>query len=161
MAQNSPLPVDHAAARMQPGALLARGVCRFLVDGGFAPATEVSPARGLRCDVLALGPKGEIWAVECKSGLPDFRADRKWEGYLEWCDRLFFAVDADFPVEVLPEDQGLILADGFGAEIIRMPEARPLAAARRKALTARFARAAALRLRAALDPGTGAFSLGD
>ena len=147
--------------RSQARALLTRGVCRCLIDRGFAPVTEFAPTRGLRCDVLALGPKGEIWAVEVKSGLPDFRADGKWEGYLDWCDRLFFAVDSEFPAEVLPADQGLMLADGFGAEILRLPEARPLAAARRKALTARFARAAALRLRAALDPGTGAFSLGD
>ena len=142
-----------AAAPPQPGVLLARGVCRLLIDLGFAPIAEFVPARGLRADVFAAGPKGEIWIVECKSGLPDFRADRKWQGYLDWCERLFFAVDEDFPDAVLPPEQGLIRADAFGAEILRMPEERRMAPARRKALTLKAARTASLRLRAALDPG--------
>jgi hypothetical protein len=151
-------PFADPAPDAKPGVALARGVCRFLIDEGFAPAVEFAPTRGLRCDVLALGPKGEIWAVECKSGLADFRADAKWQGYLNWCDRFFFAVNGDFPDHVLPGDQGLIRADAWGAGIVRMPEARPLAAARRKALTLRFARGAAMRLRAAADPGARAFS---
>jgi hypothetical protein len=144
-----------------PGALLTRGVCRFLIDEGFAPAAEFAPARGLRCDVLALGPKGEIWVVECKSSLADFRSDAKWQGYLGWCDRFFFAVDEDFPDPILPEDHGLIRADAWGAGILRMPEARLLAPARRKALTLRFARGAAMRLRGAVDPGVRAYAPGD
>lgn len=136
-----------------PGQLIARGVCRHLAGYGFACIEEMVPRRGLRVDVMALGPKGEIWVVECKSGPADFRADRKWLGYLEWCDRFFWAVDADFPVELLPPETGLILADGFGAEILRMgPEAR-LAGARRGALTRGFARHAARRLQALRDPG--------
>jgi hypothetical protein len=144
-----------------PGAVLTRGVCRFLIDEGFAPAAEFAPTRGLRCDVLALGPKGEVWVVECKSSLADFRSDAKWQGYLDWCDRFFFAVDANFPDHVLPGDHGLIRADGWGAGVLRMPGPRPLAPARRKALTLRFARGAALRLRGAVDPGARAFSPGD
>lgn len=141
-----------------PGVLLARGVCRHLIDLGFAPVTEFAPVRGLRADVFALGPKGEVWIVECKSGPADFRSDRKWQGYLDWCDRFFFAVDEAFPEGLLPEDQGLMRADPWGAEILREgPEAR-LAAARRKALTLRAARLSAMRLRGALDPGPAAFS---
>ncbi|MEO0679803.1 MAG: MmcB family DNA repair protein [Pseudomonadota bacterium] len=138
--------------------VLARGVCRGLIDLGFAPITEFVPARGLRADVFALGPKGEIWIVECKSGLPDFRADRKWHGYLDWCDRFFFAVDAEFPRDALPEEEGLMLADAWGAEVLREAQARPLAAARRKALTLKAARTASQRLRLALDPGAPALS---
>ncbi len=147
---------DDPAPDTAPGFALARGVCRFLIDQGFAPAAEFAPTRGLRCDVLALGPKGEIWAVECKSGLADFRADAKWQGYLDWCDRFFFAVDGDFPDAVLPEDQGLIRADAWGAGIVRMPQARALAPARRKALTLRFARAAADRLMRVGEPAVDA-----
>ncbi len=139
-----------------PGVLLARGVCRALIDRGFAPVTEFVPTRGLRTDVCALGPKGEVWIVECKSGLADFRSDRKWQGYLDWCDRYFFAVDAGFPFDILPEEEGLMVADPYGAEIVREAPDRPLAAARRKALTARFGRVAAMRLRSALDPGVAA-----
>ena len=142
-----------AAPEAPPGALLARGACRLLIDLGFAPVTEFVPARGLRADVLALGPKGEVWIVECKSGLADYRSDRKWQGYLDWCDRFFFAVDAAFPEEVLPPDHGLIRADAWGAELVRESPLAPLAPARRKALTLRAARAAAERLRRALDPG--------
>ena len=114
-----------------PGQLLARGVCRHLLGHDFMPLTEFVPAPGLRVDVIALGPKGEIWVVECKSGRADFRADRKWQGYLEWCDRFFWAVDIDFPVDLLPADTGLIRADAFDADIQRMAPENRLPAARR------------------------------
>jgi hypothetical protein len=110
------------------------------------------PARGLRVDVMALGPKGEIWIVECKSSRADFASDHKWEGYLEWADRFFWAVDADFPTELLPDDTGLIIADAYGAEIVRMaPEVR-LAAARRKVMVQKFATTTARRLQMLRDP---------
>lgn len=131
---------------------MARGVCRYLTSLGFAPLTEFVPARGLRVDVIALGPRGEIWVVECKSSRADFQSDHKWQGYLDWCDRFFWAVDPEFPQHLLPEDTGLILGDGFGAEILRMPDATSLAPARRKALVQGFARQAALRLARMTDP---------
>lgn len=136
-----------------PGVLLARGVARHLGGHGFVSLPEVTLPSGLRADLMALGPKGEIWIVECKSSPADFRSDGKWAGYLEWADRFFWAVGADFPADILPPDSGLILADGYGADIAAMPAARPLAPARRKALTLRFARLAAARLRVLTDPG--------
>ncbi|GAA0294032.1 MmcB family DNA repair protein [Rhodovulum strictum] len=142
-----------APAPLAPGQLIARGVCRHLRDLGFACVEELVPTGGLRVDVMALGPKGEVWIVECKSCRADFAADRKWQGYLDWCDRFFWAVDEAFPVDLLPPGSGLILADAYGAEILREgPEAR-LAGARRKAVTQKFARHAALRLQALRDPG--------
>jgi hypothetical protein len=140
-----------AAFADQPGARLARGVCRWLTDQGAAPVTEFSPAPGLRVDVIALWPDGRIGVVEVKASVADFRADAKWRGYLDWCDAFHFAVDAAFPLELLP-DQGVIVADAFGAELVRPAPPRPLAPARRRALTLRLARAAAARLRRALDP---------
>lgn len=137
---------------LMPGQRLARGVSRALRGLDFAPLTEFVPGPGLRVDVMALGPRGEIWIVECKSSRTDFVSDLKWGGYLEWCDRFFWAVDADFPTDILPADAGLILADPYDAEIQRLPEAVPLAGARRRALTQRFARTAALRLALAVDP---------
>lgn len=145
---------DEDSARLTlPGQRLARGVCRFLVQSGGAPLTEFTPTRGLRTDVTAIMADGEIWCVECKSSVVDFRSDSKWEGYLPWCDRYFFAVDEAFPVEILPEAHGLIMADDFGAEIARPAPLTKLPAARRKAQTLRIARAAMLRLRAYADPG--------
>ena len=138
-----------------PGQRLARGVCRHLLSHGFVTVEELVPAPGLRVDVMALGPKGEIWVIECKSGTADFRADRKWQGYLEWCDRFFWAVDQDFPTELLPADTGLILADAYDAEILRMAPETPLAPARRKVMVQKFARHAALRLQALRDPAAG------
>jgi len=137
---------------LQPGQILARGVTRHLQSYGFVSLQEFSPTRGLRADVMALGPRGEFWLVECKSSRVDFQTDRKWLGYLDWCDRYFWAVDDLFPTELLPEDSGLIIADGFDAEIIRDGEVRRLAAARRKALMLRFATAAARRLQRWTDP---------
>ena len=140
---------------LMPGQVLARGVARHLATLGLVSVEELVPARGLRVDVMALGPRGEIWVVECKSSRADFTSDRKWQGYLDWCDRFFWAVDPEFPVDLLPEETGLIVADGYGAEILRMgPEAR-LAGARRKAIVQKFATNAARRLQALRDPGAG------
>jgi len=110
------------------------------------------PTLGLRVDVMALGPKGEIWIIECKSSRADFKSDSKWRGYLDWCDRYFWAVGPDFPTDLLPDNTGLFVADGYDAEILRTgPEAK-LAAARRKMLTLKFAHNAADRLRTFCDP---------
>lgn len=125
---------------------------RHLVEHGFACVEELVPSRGLRVDVMALGPKGEIWIVECKSSRADFMSDGKWQGYLEWADRFFWAVDADFPTELLPDDSGLIIADTYGAEILRRgPEAK-LAPARRKVIFQKIAFHAARRLHRLRDP---------
>lgn len=138
---------------LKPGQLLARGVCRHLLTHDFVTVEELVPARGLRVDVMGMGPKGEIWIVECKSSRADFQGDQKWQGYLEWCDRYFWAVDEDFPTELLPDGTGLIIADGYDAEIIRMAPETKLAAARRKVMVAKFARHAALRWHGVRDPG--------
>jgi hypothetical protein len=143
-----------------PGQILARGVSRHLLGHDFVTLEEVVPTPGLRVDVMALGPKGEIWVVECKSGRADFRTDRKWQGYLDWCDRFFWAVDADFPTDLLPQGTGLMLADGYDAEILRMGPETPLAGARRKMMVQKFARHAALRLQALRDPGLSGLSVG-
>ena len=88
-------------ALMQPGQVIARGVCRLLASHDFGCLEEFVPKRGLRVDVMALGPKGELWVVECKSSRADFMCDAKWQGYLDWCDRYFWAVDQDFPTDLL------------------------------------------------------------
>jgi hypothetical protein len=138
-----------------PGQRLARGVCRLLRGLDFATLLEFVPAQGRRVDVIALGPRGEVWIVECKSSRVDFVSDLKWGGYLEWCDRFFWAVDQDFPTDLLPQDAGLIIGDAYDAEIQRWPEATPLPGARRRALIQRFARTAAGRLGLLLDPDAG------
>ena len=153
------LPRMTAPPHDAPGRILARGICRLLAGHGFAPVPEfvldAGPGPGLRADVIALGPKGEVWLVECKSGPADFRADRKWQGYLDWCDRFFWAVDGAFPLDLLPPDTGLIRADFYGGEILRPAPERRLAAARRQALARRIARTAALRLQMLTDPAAG------
>lgn len=102
---------------------------------------------------MGLGPKGELWVVECKSSRADYQSDCKWQGYLEWCDRYFWAVDQTFPTEVLPDGTGLIIADAFDAEIIRMAPEDRLSPARRKAMVQKIATHAARRLHALRDPG--------
>lgn len=136
----------------QPGQRLARGVMRMLYARGHASLAEFVPRGGLRVDVISVTPKGEIWVVECKSCRADFAADRKWQGYLEFCDRFFWAVDSDFPDELLPQGTGLIRADSWGGEMIRMsPESR-LAGARRTRLLRDIARVSTMRLMALSDP---------
>ncbi|HEV8030432.1 MAG TPA: MmcB family DNA repair protein [Stellaceae bacterium] len=136
-------------------ALLARSICRALEQLGYASLLELPLANGRRADILALGKTGEIMIVEIKSSVADFRADRKWAEYREFADRLYFAVPNEFPAALIPEECGLIVADGFGAAVLRHGVTTPLAAARRRAVTLRFAMAAAARLRRQLDPQAG------
>jgi hypothetical protein len=133
------------ASRPDVTQAVTKGARRLLTALGYAPLLEVSLPNGRRADLLALGPKGEIAIVEVKSGLEDFRVDRKWGDYEPYCERFFFAVSPDFPREILPPDVGLIIADGFGGAVVIESPIRPMAAARRKALTLAFARLAAFR----------------
>ena len=136
-----------------PARAIARGVGRMLRRLGNAHIAELSLANGRRADMVSLTPKGDIWIIEIKSSLEDFRADQKWPEYWDYADCVLFAVAPDFPSAILPAQTGLILADRYGGEIIRMPERQPLAPARRRSMQLSFARAAALRLAYALDPG--------
>jgi hypothetical protein len=129
-----------------------RGVGRLFRLLGFAVVTELPLATGRRADVVGLGPSGELWIVEIKSSIEDFRVDVKWPDYRFSCDRLFFATHAGVPPEIFPEDAGLILADAFGAEIMRAAPEHKLAGATRKTMLLRFGQAAANRLHGLVDP---------
>jgi len=133
-------------------AAIQRGVCRHLLNMGYSPLTELPLKTGRRVDVAGLNKKGEIVIVEIKSNLADFQADHKWEEYLPFCDRFYFAVDIDFPQDVLPENVGLIIADRYGAEVMCEGSLEKLATSRRKAVTLHFARAAARRAHRLIDP---------
>ena len=143
-------PVD--GRQSETALAIARGTTRFLLSHGFSCVAELPLASGRRADLVGLDASGEIWIVEIKSSVADFRADQKWQDYRLHCDRLFFATTMDVPCEIFPPDTGLIVADAFGAHLVcEAPEHR-LAAPTRKAMMLAFARAAALRLQALADP---------
>jgi hypothetical protein len=139
--------------RQSPTALsVARGTSRLLRSLGFSCIPEMPLASGRRADLVALGGDGEIVIVEIKSSIEDFRCDQKWPEYRWHCDRLLFATAPHVPLEIFPEDAGLILADGFGAEVVRDAPVHKLAAATRRSMLLRYARIAALRLQTLADP---------
>jgi hypothetical protein len=147
------LPID---GRQSPAALaVARGTARLLYSLGFSAVSELNLASGRRADLVALSRDGELWIVEIKSSLEDFRVDGKWPDYRAHCDRLFFATSLVVPLAIFPQDAGLILADAFGASILREAPEHRLPPATRRAMLLRFARAAATRLHALADPGSG------
>jgi hypothetical protein len=131
---------------------VARGVSRLMLERGYSPLLEFTLPTGRRLDVAAVSDSGEIVAVEIKVSLADLRADEKWVEYLEYCDKFYFAVPENFPQEALPAEHGLIVADRFGAAIVRDSGRSAVMGARRKALLIRFARCAAERLARASDP---------
>jgi hypothetical protein len=144
------MPVD---GRQSATALaVARGTTRLLHSFGFSVVSELPLASGRRADLVALGGGGEVWIVEIKSSVADFRADQKWIDYRLHCDRLFFATTMEVPCEIFPKDTGLIVADAFGASIVCDAPEHRLHAATRKSMMLSFARAAALRLAALSDP---------
>ena len=142
-----PLPVETAIA-----AGIERGVTRLLLAHAIVSVVELPLPDGHRADVVGIGAGGRITIVEIKSSVADFRSDQKWQAYRAYCDELYFAVAPTFPVAILPDDTGLILADRYGGNFARQAPAHPLSAARRKAMTIRFARTAAARLIATRDP---------
>lgn len=149
-----PIPPD---GRQSDAALdIARGVGRVLREHGLAYLTELPLANFRRADITGLSATGDLWIVEIKSSIADFRADQKWPEYRDYCDAFYFAVAPDFPRELIPSDAGLIIADRYGGEIARAAPAHRLSAARRKAVQLRFGRVAALRLAAAIDPSAAA-----
>lgn len=133
-------------------AAIARGVARHFGRLGHAVLHEVTIPGGRRLDILALGPDGGLAAIEVKSGPRDFLTDAKWPEYRDWCDGLSFAVDADFPQALIPEEAGLLVADAFDAVVVRPAPVHRLAPARRRALVLRFALLAASRLEGLRDP---------
>ena len=137
--------IDLVFSRPDTTLSVTRGAARLMLDLGYAPQLEVGLPNGRRADVMAMGPKGDILIVEVKSGLDDYRVDRKWHEYGPFCDAFYFAVAPEFPDGVLPEEPGLIVADGFGGAVVRDAPSMALASARRKALTLAFARLGAMR----------------
>src|SRR4051812_13899660 len=131
---------------------VARGTTRLLHQFGFSAVSELPLPSGRRADLVALNGAGDIWIVEIKSSVEDFRADQKWMDYRAHCDRLLFATTMQVPCDIFPKDTGLIVADAFGAQLIcEAPEHR-LHAATRKCMMLAFARCAALRLQSLADP---------
>jgi hypothetical protein len=131
---------------------ISRGVARLLHAHQMATVAEVSLANGRRADLVAIASGGEIWIIEIKSSVEDYRADHKWPEYRAFCDRLLFAVAPAFPRDILPADTGLIVADRYGGELVRSAAEHKLSGARRKALMLRLVHTAAMRLRAVVDP---------
>lgn len=152
MMTDSPLILPPDGRQSETALLVQRGTRRLLTSLGFVSVTEMTLASGRRADLVALSEDGMVWIVEIKSSIEDFRVDQKWPDYRLHCDRLFFAIPDHVPQDIMPDDAGLILADAYGAAILRDAPEHKLAAATRKAMLVRFARLAGDRLHRLADP---------
>ncbi|SUS05753.1 conserved hypothetical protein [Candidatus Defluviicoccus seviourii] len=128
-----------------------RGATKLLIELGYRVLREFPLANGRRADVIGINDRAAFVIAEVKSSLADFRSDGKWPAYVGYCDHFYFAVGPGFPVDVLPAEVGIIVADGYAGTVLRPAPLRALAAARRKALLVRFARTASSRLVAVTD----------
>ncbi len=131
---------------------ICRGAVRLLRAHGYASALEITLTSGRRADILAISPTGEIVIVEVKSSVADFRADQKWNEYREFCEQFFFAVDQDFPADLIPQSAGLIVCDSYSGEFMRYGDIGLLAPARRKSIILSVARTSSDRLTRINDP---------
>ncbi|MBI1205893.1 MAG: MmcB family DNA repair protein [Azospirillum sp.] len=143
------------AEPVEAAARIRRGVRRALLERGFVGLAEFSLRNGRRADVLAINGASEVVIVEVKSSVADFRADHKWPEYRDFCDAFYFAVGPDFPATLIPDDCGLMIADGFGAAVVREAPAHKLHASRRKALLLQVALVGCSRLHRVEDPWLG------
>ena len=144
-------PVD--GRQSETALIVARGVRRMLRAHGFSSIAELGLLSGRRADIVALHPDGTVHIIEIKSSVADFRADAKWQDYRAHCDRLYFAIADSVPPEIMPGDAGLMLADAYGAHLLREAPEHRMPPATRRAVLLRFAQAAADRLHGLGDPG--------
>jgi hypothetical protein len=152
MSNLNPATVPQDGRQSDMALAICRGTRRLLRNLKFSTLTELPLASGRRADIVALAGDATIVIVEIKSSIADFRADAKWPEYRAHCDRLYFAIPDGLPAAIMPEDAGLIVADAFGAAILRDPPEHRLASATRRAMLMRFAHAAAHRLHGLSDP---------
>ncbi len=148
----APAPSPAETARPDATRAITLGVCRHLMACRISPLQEFKLASGRRADIAGLDRDGRFTIVEVKSSPADFNADAKWPDYLVHADFFYFAVAADFPLDLLPAEHGVLVADRFGAAILRAAEERPINANRRRHQTLRFARQAAANLIHVVDP---------
>ncbi len=133
-------------------AAIRRAAARLCGQLGWVRVHEMPLPNGRRADIMALRPDGGFVCIEVKSGARDFLVDAKWPEYRDVSDALYFAVDSDFPLELLPEDAGLIVTHALTADLLRDAPAHPVAPKIRRLLLHRFATLAAARLAALEDP---------
>jgi hypothetical protein len=137
---------------------VSRGVVRMLLRHDLTAIPEVPLDGGRRADLMAIDARGNLVIVEIKVSRADLLGDAKWPDYLAHCDRFYWALPAGFdlgPLDTpafLPERTGIIVADRYDAVIIREAHSAPLPAHVRKRCTLGFARRAARRLTAMVDP---------
>jgi hypothetical protein len=149
---NRPAVMPGEAREVSVAVGVARGTARLLCSLGLVVVSELRLTSGRRADLVALGGHGQLWIIEVKSSVEDLRVDHKWQFYRTHCDRLFFATALGVPTDIFPQQAGLILADGFGASIVREAPEHRVSAAIRRSMMLRFAHVAARRLQALHDP---------
>jgi len=151
------VPADEAD--LKAAQAVARGICRLFARNDIWCLPEMPLRSNRRADLMGIDAKGHLVIVEIKVSRADLLGDGKWTDYLNHCDRFYWGLaphlDRACMAEpaFLPERCGLIVADGYDAEILRPAATVPLAAARRKAETERLARAALRRQLVLTDPG--------
>ena len=131
---------------------LMRGVCRMLADLGFGSLVEFRLPNRRRVDVIGLDRDGTFVIVEVKASAEDFRNDRKWPEYLPFCERFYFAVSESFPLDLLPGDHGIIVADGYGGVIRRAAPTQAMNGNRKHRQILRFILTASARLQRLVAP---------
>lgn len=144
---------------------VARGIGRLFARNDIWCIPEMPLRNQRRADLMGLDAKGQIIIVEIKVAKADLLGDGKWPDYLDYCDRFFWGLSSELAGEIgpmlmeseafRPDQCGLIVADGYDAEILRPAPLLPLAAARRKVEVERLARAALRRQAVAQDPRIG------
>jgi hypothetical protein len=146
---------------------VARGICRLFARNDIWCLAEMPLRGGRRSDLMGIDPKGRVVIVEIKVSRADLLGDGKWPDYLEHCDRFYWGLPPELdrsPLDgpdFLPDRCGVIVADGYDAEIVRPAPSQPLAAARRKVEVERLARAALRRQLVALDPDCAPWGLSE
>jgi hypothetical protein len=137
---------------------VARGIGRLFARNDIWCLPEVPIRNGRRADLMGIDARGQVVIVEIKVARADLLGDGKWPDYLDFCDRFYWGLPPGLdrsPLESAayrPETCGVIVADGYDAEILRPAALEPLAAARRKVEVERLARIAMRRHTALLDP---------
>ena len=152
------LPDGQEPLALSGAAAVARGIGRLLARNEIWTLPEMPLVGGRRADLMGVDARGQVIIVEIKVARADLMGDAKWTDYLDHCDRFYWGLAPDLDracmetEAFLPDRCGLIVADGYDAEILRPAPLLKLAPARRRVEVERLARCAMRRRQVEYDP---------
>ena len=116
---STPLPIARSPDSSKADTLKAAATSYFL-KGGYSCFLELGLTSWgkLRADMLAVNLRQRIVICETKSGPADYKADRKWRQYLDYCNKMYFVMCPDTFRKLKPTLKVDLKGTGVGVMVL-------------------------------------------